>query len=175
MRRSPGHVGLLYCLATLCAGAANAEAPACTGPAYDLAERFVGAWQEFAVTAGGEELAGRLDTTLEAGGCAILQVFSGADGAFSFRSLGHVEAGTGQWTETYVLSNGRVANYRWRVDGEDIVIDRIAGGDPATRRRLRVTFESTDVYRVVEETSPADAESWTDGIVTMTRRMAATP
>jgi len=112
---------------------------------------------------------------LEDGGCAITQVFTGADGAFSFRSLGYVEAETGQWTETYVLSNGRVASYRWRQDGEDVVIDRIAGGDPATRRRLRVTFEGADAYRVVEETSPADAEAWTAGIVTMTRRISAAP
>ncbi len=104
-----------------------------------------------------------------------MQVFTGADGAFSFRSLGHVEAGTGQWMETYVLSNGRVASYRWRADGEDLVIDRIAGGDPAMRRRLRVTFESADAYRVVEETSPTDADAWTAGIVTVTRRIAAAP
>lgn len=114
---------------------------------------------------------GRLDSTLEAGGCAITQAFTGADGAFSFRSLGYVEAASGQWVETYVLSNGRVASYRWRVDGEDIVIDRIAGGDPAVQRRLRVTFESTDAYRVIEETSPRDSEAWTPGMVTITRRM----
>jgi hypothetical protein len=151
------------------------EAAPCDGPAYEIAQRFVGAWQEFAVTADGEQLAGRLDTTLEAGGCAITQLFTGADGAFSFRSLGYVEAQTGQWTETYVLSNGRVTGYRWRLEGEDVVIDRIVGGDPATRRRLRVTFESADAYRVVEETTPADAEAWTAGIVTMTRRIAAAP
>jgi len=153
----------------------NAQAPACSGPAWELAQRFVGAWEEYAVTDAGEVLGGRLDSMLEAGGCAITQVFTGADGAFSFRSLGYVEAETGQWTETYVLSNGRVASYRWRQDGEDVVIDRIAGGDPATRRRLRVTFEGADAYRVVEETSPADAEAWTAGIVTMTRRIAAAP
>jgi len=151
------------------------EAIVCSGPAYDLAQRFVGAWQEFAVTVEGEQLAGRLDTTREAGGCAIAQAFTGADGAFSFRSLGYVEAQTGQWTETYVLSNGRVASYRWRLEGDDIVIDRIAGGDPATHRRLRVRFDSADAYRVVEETTPADAEAWTAGIMTMTRRIAAAP
>lgn len=156
------------------AGAEDAT-PACNGPAYELARRFVGAWQEFAVTDEGEQLGGRLDTTLEAGGCAITQAFLGADGAFSFRSLGYVEAATGQWVETYVLSNNRVATYRWRVEGEDIVIDRIAGGDPAVQRRLRVTFEDADSYRVVEETSPAASNDWTRGIVTITRRIAATP
>lgn len=149
--------------------------PACTGPAYDLARRFTGVWQEFAVTEQGEQLGGRLDVTLEAGGCALVQVFTGADGAFSFRSLGHVETTTGQWVETYVLSNGRVASYRWRTDGDDIVIERIAGGDPAMRRRLRVTFESADAYRVAEETSPADSDAWAAGIVTVTRRIAAAP
>lgn len=156
---------------TLATPVAAQEAAVCSGPANDLAQRFVGAWQEFAVTAEGEQLAGRLDTTLEAGGCAIAQAFSGADGAFSFRSLGYVEAETGQWTETYVLSNGRVASYRWRLEGEDIVIDRIAGGDPAMHRRLRVSFEGADAYRVVEETTPADSDAWTAGIETVTRRI----
>ncbi len=165
-----------FALATLAMPATAADdAAACSGPAYDLARRFVGAWQEFAVTDAGEQLGGRLDTTLEAGGCAIAQAFAGADGAFSFRSLGYVEAETGQWVETYVLSNGRAATYRWRVDGADIVIDRIGGGDPAMQRRLRVTFEDADTYRVVEETSPVGVDAWTAGLVTMTRRMIAAP
>lgn len=154
---------------------ADPAAPACTGPAYDLARRFAGAWQEFAVTEQGEQLGGRLDVTLEAGGCALAQAFTGADGAFSFRSLGYVEAETGQWVETYVLSNGHVTGYRWRLDGEEVVIDRTAGGDPARHRRLRVTFEGADAYRVVEETSPADADAWTPGLMTVTRRVAVTP
>lgn len=171
MRRA----ALVAAAVALTAPAGAQEAGACTGPVYELAQRFVGAWEEFAVTDAGEVLGGRLDTTLEAGGCAITQVFTGADGAFSFRSLGFVEAQTGQWTETYVLSNGRVASYRWRLVGEDVVIDRIAGGDPSTYRRLRVAFESPDAYRVVEETTPAGTEAWTAGIVTMTRRIAAAP
>ena len=166
---------ILLAAALAAPAAADEGAPACTGPAYELAHRFTGSWQEFALTEQGEQLGGRLDVTLEAGGCALVQVFTGADGAFSFRSLGHVEAETGQWVESYVLSNGRVASYRWRAEGEDIVIDRIAGGDPAMRRRLRVTFESADAYRVVEETSPADADAWTAGIMTVTRRIVAAP
>lgn len=157
------------------AAGASAQATACTGPAYELARRFTGAWQEFAVTERGEELGGRLDSTLEAGGCAITQVFTVADGEFSFRSLGYVEPASGQWIETYVLSNGRVASYRWRVDGEDVVIDRIAGGDPAVQRRLRVTFDGPDLYRVTEETAPAGSDLWSPGLVTMTRRIAAAP
>ena len=159
----------------LASNAGAQTATNCAGEARDLARRFVGSWQEFAVTESGEELGGRLDTALEAGDCAIAQAFTGADGAFSFRSLGYVEAETRQWVETYVLSNGRVASYRWRVEGDDVVIDRIAGGDPAVRRRLRVTFLDPDTYRVVEEQSPAGTDNWSPGIVTMTRRLAAEP
>ena len=170
------HAAAALLAAALAAPAAGGDGvPACDGPAQELARRFTGTWQEFAVTDQGEQLGGRLDVTLEAGGCALVQVFSGADGAFSFRSLGHVDPGTGQWVETYVLSNGRIASYRWRTDGEDVVIDRIAGGDGALRRRLRLTFEGADAYRVVEETSPVDADAWTPGIVTMTRRLADAP
>ena len=42
----------------------------------------------------------------------------------------------------------------------------------AIRRRLRVSFLDPDTYRVVEEQSPAGAEDWARGIVTMTRRLA---
>jgi hypothetical protein len=156
------------------AGPVDAQpVPACTGEAYELARRFTGTWQEFTVTAGGERLEGRLDSSLDAGGCAITQTFTGVDGSFSFRSLGYVEASTGQWVETYVLSNGRVAGYRWRVEGEDIVIDRVSGGKPDTRRRLRVSFESADAYRVVEEMAPSGSDEWFRGAVTLTRRFAA--
>ena len=156
--------------------AADAQAEnACAGPAYDLAHRFVGAWQEFSVTPEGERLEGRLNTTLEAGGCAITQAFVSPDGAVTFRSLGYVDPASGEWQETYVLSNNRPATYRWQVDGDDVLIVRIAGGDPVTRRRLRVTFLDTDTYRVTIETSPADADTWTAGLVTMTRRLTAAP
>ena len=104
-----------------------------------------------------------------------MQVFTGADGAFSFRSLGHVEDRTGQWIETYVLSNGRVASYRWRPMARTSSSTASPGGDPAMRRRLRVTFESADAYRVVEEIAPVDADAWAAGIVTVTRRIAAAP
>jgi hypothetical protein len=162
--------------AFLLAATAGAQAEnACAGPAYDLARRFVGAWQEFSVMPEGERLEGRLDTTFEAGGCAIAQAFASPDGAFKFRSLGYVDPASGEWQETYVLSNNRPAVYRWQVDGDDVLIVRIAGGEPATRRRLRVTFLDADTYRVTIETSPADSDAWTAGLVTMTRRLAAAP
>ena len=159
----------------LAAAAGAQETGACSGPAYDLARRFVGAWQEFSVTPEGERLEGRLDTAFEAGGCAIAQAYTSADGAFTFRSLGYVDAASGEWQETYVLSDNRPATYRWQAEGDDILIVRIAGGDPATRRRLRVTFLDPDNYRVTIETAPAGANAWTAGLVTMTRRLAAAP
>jgi hypothetical protein len=159
----------------LAAAAGAQETGACSGPAYDLARRFVGAWQEFSVTPEGERLEGRIDTTLEAGGCALTQAFTSPDGTFAFRSLGYVDPASGEWQETYVLSNNRPATYRWQADGDDILIVRTAGGDPATRRRLRVTFLDADTYRVTIETAPAGADEWTAGFVTMTRRLAAAP
>jgi hypothetical protein len=159
----------------LAAGAGAQETDACSGPAYDLARRFVGAWQEFSVTPEGERLEGRIDTALEAGGCALTQAFTSPDGTFTFRSLGYVDPASGEWQETYVLSNNRPATYLWQADGDDILIVRTAGGDPATRRRLRVTFLDADTYRVTIETAPAGADDWTAGLVTMTRRLAAAP
>ena len=174
MKRAAAIAACAAGIAFAVSAAAQEPAP-CTGPAYELARRFVGAWQEFSVTAEGERLEGRLDTTFEAGGCAIAQAFTSADGAFTFRTLGYVDAASGEWLETYVLSDNRPATYRWQADGDDVLIVRIAGGDPATRRRLRVTFLDADTYRVVIETSPAGADAWTAGLVTMTRRMRSAP
>lgn len=157
------------CLLPMCA---HAQArPACDGPAYELARRFVGVWQEFTVASDGEKLEGTLRSVLEAGDCAITQQFRSADGHFSFRSLGYVDPASGQWLETYVLSNGRVAIYRWRNVGNDIVFDRIAGGDPAFNARLRVSFVDSDAYRVIEERSPLGEDAWTPVAQTMTRRI----
>jgi hypothetical protein len=166
--------GLAIAAAAPAEDAPTGDAPACAGPAYDDARRFVGAWQEFAALPEGDRLEGRLDTTLEAGGCAIAQSFTSTDGAFSFRSLGYVDPASGEWLETYVLSNNRPSVYRWQPDGEDLLVVRTAGGDPGTRRRLRVRFLDADTYRVVIETAPAGADEWTPGLVTMTRRIADT-
>ncbi len=159
----------------LAAAVGAQEENACAGPAYDLARRFVGTWQEFSVTPEGERLEGGLDTALEAGGCALSQAYTSPDEAFSFRTLGYVDPASGEWLETYVLSNNRPATYRWQADGDDVLIVRIAGGDPATLRRLRVTFLDADTYRVTIETAPVGADDWTAGVVTMTRRLAAAP
>jgi len=120
----------------LAAGAGAQAESACAGPAYDLARPFVGAWQEFSVTPEGERLEGRLDTAFEAGGCAIAQAYTSADGAFTFRSLGYVDAASGEWQETYVLSDNRPATYRWQAEGDDILIVRIAGDAAASARDI---------------------------------------
>ena len=112
MRRSAAAI-LASVLAT--PATASDAAPACTGPAYELAQRFTGAWQEFAVTEEGEQLGGRLEVTLEAGGCALAQVFTGADVMFSFRSLGYVETATGQRLQTLAPNSGSGRAQLYRV------------------------------------------------------------
>jgi hypothetical protein len=159
---------------TLLAGAvaSSAEAPEpCRGKAYDLARRFAGTWEEYTVENGRESLEGVLTTSLEANGCALTQTFVSRDRALSFRTLGYVEAGSGQWTETYVLSNGRVATYRWRTADEEIIFDA-GSGDSKFSLRYRIRFLNADAYEVIQERAPTGSSEWRTQTRTMTRRVA---
>ena len=77
---------------------------ACAGGVYDLPSQFVGTWREYTVTDTGEVFAGTLRSELVADGCGYRQAFTGADGAFSFQSLGYVDAEEQAWRETVVTS-----------------------------------------------------------------------
>lgn len=147
------------------------KSPSCTGPTYDLAKQFVGTWQEFTVTDEGEQLVGSLTCAFDLDGCVFVQRFLSADESFSFMSFGYVDQESGQWMETYVFNNGRHASYRWRTDGDEIITERI-GGNPEDLRRLRIRFQSTDLYEVSEERSTDSGESWEHVELTRTRRVS---
>jgi hypothetical protein len=151
-----------------CAASSAQDSP-CSGGKYDLPSRLVGTWKEYTVTEKGEVLAGTLKSGFEVGGCVFSQRFLSADGKLSFLSLGYIDPSTDSWHETFVLSNGRVASYRWRQSGDDIIIDRI-GGDPRDMRRLRITNIKRDYYEVVEERSSDEGKTWKQFELTRTRR-----
>jgi hypothetical protein len=143
----------------------------CSGGPYDLVRPFIGTWQEYAVTDGGEILIGTLTSVLEQDGCVISQRFASADGSFSFLTFGFVDE-TNQWIETYVFNDGRAASYRWREEDGEIITERV-GGDPKDMRRLRIEFKSPDLYDVSEERSLDRGETWEFVELCRTRRVAA--
>ena len=142
----------------------------CTGPLYELAKRFEGVWQEFTVTDQGEKLEGTLTSTFELSGCVITQRFLSHDKKLTFISFGYVENATNQWYETYVLSTGHKASYRWRTEGEEIITDRITEGNVATRQRLRIKFINPDFYHVTQEKSTDEGKTWSKASLTYTKR-----
>ncbi len=95
-----------------------------------------GEWEEYRVSGTGREPLGTLSTELVADGCAIRQSFQAPDGLFSFSSLGFAES-PGSWFETYVLSNGQVASYRWRRERDELILARVSSGSEPLRR-LRI-------------------------------------
>ena len=143
---------------------------ACAGGVYDLPSQFVGTWREYTVTDTGEVFAGTLRSELVADGCGYRQAFTGADGTFSFQSLGYVDAEEQAWRETVVTSTGRVAHYRCRVEGADVVFDRLTE-DGIPRRRLRATAFAPDRYDVVDERSADGGQRWDAGQITRIRRV----
>jgi hypothetical protein len=157
--------------ALILAANAGAQDRPCLSEVHDLARPLVGTWHEFTIKPDGEVFEGELRSSLEAGGCAFVQSFVSADGAFTFRSLGHVDADRGAWVEQFVLSNGRTAVYEWARDGSDILLNR-RQPEP-DRFRLRITELEQDSYFVIEERLVAGASEWTPGERTMTRRVGS--
>jgi hypothetical protein len=141
-----------------------------SGAPHDLVRPFVGTWNEYAVVDDGETLIGTLTSTVELDGHVITQRFASADGSFRFMTFGYVDE-SGHWIETYVFNDGRAASYRWRKDGDEIVTDRV-GGDPANMRRLRIRFETPDLYEVTEERSLDRGATWEFVELCRTRRVA---
>lgn len=146
-----------------------AQNSTCSGGKYDLPGRFVGTWKEYTVTEKGEVLAGTLKSGFEVDGCVFSQRFSSVDGRLSFLSFAYIDPSTDTWHETFVMNNGRVASYRWRQSGDEVIIDRI-GGNPLDVRRLRAANFQKDYYEVIEERSTDGGKTWTRVELTRTRR-----
>lgn len=144
----------------------------CSGPLYDLAKRFVGTWKEYTVTPEGEILVGTLQVDWEPDGCVILQRFHAAEGQFAFIAFGYLNPDSNAWEETFSLNTGRVAHYRWREVGDEIIMDRL-GGDLNNLRRLNVHNLTFAVYDVFEERSTDGGQTWEVVEVTRTRREVA--
>jgi hypothetical protein len=157
--------------ALLLATNAGAQDRPCHSEAHEVAGPLVGRWHEFTITPAGEVFEGELRSALEADGCAFVQSFMSADGAFTFRSLGYVRADRGAWVEQFVLSNGQAAVYEWALDGSDILLNRLQSGPD--RFRLRITELEQDSYLVIEERQNAGASEWTPGERTVTRRVGS--
>lgn len=161
-------VPALLLLATSGGGLSAQEPPVCRSAAHRTAAPLVGVWREYTVTDSAEVYEGELTSTLDAGGCAFVQTFVSADGTFTFRSLGFVDPTTGGWRERFVLSNGATAEYHWKRDGSDLLLERAAPG--GTVYRLRVTDLTLESYVVIEERLDGETGRWRQGQRTVTRR-----
>ncbi|MEM7359954.1 MAG: hypothetical protein AAF431_12710 [Pseudomonadota bacterium] len=103
-------------------------------------------------------LIGTLNTELVAQGCALRQSFSSPDRSFSFESLAYLDP-TGNWQETYAMSNGVVSQYRWVENEEELILEQI-GVTGAARKRL-VIFNMTETdYFVLDERSTDRGQTW---------------
>lgn len=142
----------------------------CSGEPYTDLRPFVGTWQEFTEVDGGERLEGTLRFEYILDGCAIRQSFVAADGGLRFETLGFVDAETGRWRETYVLSNARAATYEWVPDGAEWLQVPVDAGMRATVR-LRIMEITRDAYLVIEERSSDGGTTWTPVERTRTRRV----
>lgn len=140
-----------------------------SGAPYSLADRFTGTWKEYTVTDQGEQLVGTLNVSWDLGGCVQVQRLQAAEGPFALMAFGYLDPESGSWEETFILNSGRVARYRWREEGPDLLVER-QGGNPNDLRRLRIQNLTTRAYDVLEESSLDGGEIWSVVEVTRTRR-----
>ena len=145
----------------------------CDSLAYQLPAPLVGIWMEYQISESSKELLGTLTTRYEANHCALVQEFQAPDGSFSFTSLGYVGA-DGVWEETYVLSNGGVAAYRWQQAGNEINLNRVTDENEPLRR-LRIFDVSPGSYFVADETSTDGGMTWERSELVQTLRNMSQP
>ena len=121
---------------------------------------FMGQWQEYTITEE-EVFIGTLSAAVEEDGCSISQNFKSADGSFTYRSFGYVEAATGKWKEIYVFNNGRISEYQWFRDGSEVIMRRTGGSRKLDyMHQLRLTNVTAASYDVIEEHSYDNGKSW---------------
>lgn len=133
---------------------------ACEGGAWDLPQRLLGTWHEFAVEDGEERLVGTLTVERLSGGCSVSQRFDSADGDFAFVTLATVEETRGVWVERMLFTTGQSRTYEWRAVGDDIVFDRVEEDGSTGTKRLRATEFGAEGFVVLEEVSEDGGRTW---------------
>lgn len=151
--------------------AVSQQKPPCQGEPYDLVLPFMGQWKEYTITEK-EVYAGDLTSEVESDGCSISQRFISADGSFSYRSFGYVEASTAKWKEVYVFNNGRISEYQWFREGSDVIMRRTGGSRKLEyEHQLRLTNLKPESYDVIEEHSYDQGESWIEVELTRIKKI----
>lgn len=157
-------------VATLLAGCASrsphptgggaGEPARCANENWDLSflKPLLGVWSEYRIDGSERTPLGTLTTRLTAKGCALQQSFVSPDDTFAFASFGHIDA-SGLMVETYVLSFGEIATYRWKLGKGELVLERI-DGPPDLRKRLRISNITTERYLVIDERSRDGGATW---------------
>lgn len=134
----------------------------CSGASHDLIKPFIGTWEEFELDEEGkEEFIGTLQVQLGAGGCSLLQRFTGPDSNFFYTTQGYVDGGSGFWEERYVFSTGATADYRWVIDDGDVVQRRVGGSRQISHlHQLRFTELDKSGYLLLQEQSNDGGRTW---------------
>ncbi|WP_420318098.1 hypothetical protein [Ekhidna sp.] len=134
----------------------------CNSVSHRLIQPFLGIWEEYEIETNGEQtFIGTLSVSLGANGCSLLQRFTSPDSTFSYTTMGFVNTGSGIWEETYIFSNGHVANYQWIIDSGDIIQRRVGGSRKIDYlHQLRFTEVTKSDYVVIQERSDDGGRTW---------------
>lgn len=158
--------GLLLGLATAMAGAANKP---CQGPAYRQFDFWIGHWQ---VSTADNTVVGNNRISAIAGGCALLEEWTGADGG-SGKSLIFYQPERGRWRQTWVASSGERSDRQGRPGLSSMVLTDPAG--PGRRGRNVLRAVSADELRQLEQSSSDGGRTWTTVFKGIYRRLPAQP
>ncbi|QDX80080.1 hypothetical protein B9N43_01695 [Denitratisoma sp. DHT3] len=158
--------GLLLGLATAIAGAANKP---CQGPAYRQFDFWIGQWQ---VGTPDHTVVGNNRISAIAGGCALLEEWTGADGG-SGKSLIVYQPERGRWRQLWADSNGERTDRQGRPGLGGMVLADPAG--PGRRGRNVLRAVSADELRQLEQSSNDGGRTWTTVFEGIYRRLPAQP
>lgn len=162
--------GLLLGLATAAAGAAT-DTPnkPCQSAAYRQFDFWIGHWQ---VSTPDNTVVGHNRISAIAGGCALLEEWSGADGG-SGKSLIVYQPEQSRWRQLWADSKGERSDRQGRPGLGGMVLTDPLG--PGRRGRNVLRAVSADELRQLEQTTTDGGRSWTTIFEGIYRRLPAQP
>ncbi|CAB1368606.1 hypothetical protein [Denitratisoma oestradiolicum] len=162
--------GLLLGLAAATTGAAaDTTNKPCQSAAHRQFDFWIGHWQ---VSTADNTVVGNNRISAIAGGCALLEEWSGADGG-SGKSLIVYQPERGRWRQLWADSNSERSDRQGRPGLGGMVLTDAAG--PGRRGRNVLRAVSADELRQLEQSSSDGGRTWTTVFKGIYRRLPAQP
>jgi hypothetical protein len=135
--------------------------PQCIGKQFDILKPFLGEWDEYTVEEGKEQLFARLTISVNTEGCSLNKRFLLYNRKSTYLTSGYYDIAENAWIETFTFRNGDYSRYKWVVQGNDVVMLRIASSSKSDYlNRNRWTNITSVAFDILEERSYDSGKTW---------------